>query len=73
MSQITPLRPERFQQTLDRAIEIVSAHTNFVVIDLAERPDGSWDVIELNDANMAGVSCIDPAVLWSSVAKHYDG
>jgi hypothetical protein len=35
-----------------------------MVIDLAELPGGEWQVIELNDGSMAGLSGNDPQTLW---------
>ena len=42
----------------------------FVCIDVAETKDGRWILIELNDAQMSGLSTIKPGVFYASL---YDG
>jgi hypothetical protein len=69
--QIQPLIPEEFQKAVDLAIERVGKRISFVVIDFAEKPDGTWQVIELNDGNMSGLCGVDPDELWSNIAAHY--
>jgi hypothetical protein len=49
--------------------KIVSKNTNFFVMDVAEKADGGWIVIELNDAQMSGLSLCDPEVLYSNLKK----
>lgn len=39
---------------------IASLHCNFFVIDIAEKEDGGWILIELNDGQMSGLSTIEP-------------
>lgn len=53
------------QQTAD----ILSENTNFFVIDIAEKKDGGWIVIEINDGQMAGLSENDPEILYKNLAK----
>lgn len=38
----------------------VSPYVSFVVVDVAETAKGEWIVIELNDGQMSGLSCIPP-------------
>lgn len=64
-----PLLPDEFSRTVNEAIKRIGGKASFVVIDLAERRDGTWDVIELNDANMSGLCGVDPDELWRNVAK----
>ena len=69
----TPALDEsQFQKTIDTAIRITSEMglAPFRVIDVAEYPDGSWQVVELNDGVMSGLSENNPNVVWSAVAKH---
>lgn len=40
--------------------DIVSEKTNFFVLDVAQTESGEWILIEINDAQMSGLSCIDP-------------
>lgn len=63
-----PLAPAEFERTLERAIERIGTKASFVVLDLAERTDGTWDVIELNDGNMSGLCGVDPIELWRNIA-----
>jgi len=42
---------------------------NFYVFDVAQREDGEWRVVELNDGQMSGLSCIDPDELYSNLAE----
>lgn len=39
----------------------------FVVIDVARRDDGEWRLVELNDGQMSGLSCVDPEELYSNL------
>jgi hypothetical protein len=52
--------PKKAFNLLSSVIEIVSKSINFFVIDIAETQDNEWIVIELNDGQMSGLSCIDP-------------
>lgn len=61
---------DEFDKTLAEAIERVKHLARFIVIDLAEFPDGSWEVVELNDGNMSGLSDNDPYQLWKNVYDH---
>jgi hypothetical protein len=47
---------------------IVSAHTNFFVVDIAETESGDWIVIELNDGGMSGLSMIDPLEMYRNLS-----
>lgn len=48
----------------------LSDHVIFFVVDVAEKVDGSWTVIEVNDAQMSGLSLIDPEELYRNLAKY---
>jgi hypothetical protein len=52
-----------------QAASLVKDRVNFFVVDVAEGSDGIWRVIELNDAQMSGLSEIDPDVLYSNLSK----
>lgn len=54
---------------LRRVAEIVSKSTNFYVVDIAEREEGGWVVIELNDGQMSGLSMNDPDELYGRLAE----
>ena len=62
---------------LNSIIDIVGNHTNFFVVDVAQKQNGEWIVIELNSGNMSGLSCCDPGELYKNlrmvVDKHLAG
>lgn len=58
--------PEGFIETVVKA---VGDQIPFWVFDCAERQDGTWRVVELNDGQMSGLSCIEPEVLYGTLAK----
>lgn len=66
------LDESKFQQTIDTAIKVTSdmGLAPFRVIDVAEYPDGSWQVVELNDGVMSGLSENEPHKVWSAVAEY---
>ena len=49
--------------------EIVSLKTNFFVLDIAEKLDGDWILIEINDGQMSGLSEINPEQFYSKLSK----
>jgi len=54
--------PESF---LEEVIDLVGDRVEFFVLDVAQKEDGDWIVIELNDGQMSGLSENDPALLYS--------
>lgn len=42
---------------------------SFYVIDIAKKEDGEWMVIELNDGQMSGLSCIDEDVFYNNLKR----
>lgn len=52
---------------LNKIIERVGDKVNFYVVDVAQRKDGEWRVVELNDAQMSGLSCIDADLFYRSL------
>ncbi|MFA5999451.1 MAG: ATP-grasp domain-containing protein [Candidatus Paceibacterota bacterium] len=52
--------PTEAMDLLAKVKEIVSPNINFWVVDIAFTQDKKWIVIELNDGQMAGLSCIEP-------------
>jgi hypothetical protein len=71
ISEIQPLNIELFYNTIQEAIRLIGDRINFVVIDVAEKPDDSWDVIELNDGNMSGLCGVSPKILWGNIRDYY--
>ena len=55
------------KEWLTKVIAKVSSHIRFFVLDVARTADGGWIVIELNDAQMSGLSMVDPHELYSSL------
>lgn len=53
------------------AAKRVSEYVNFFVLDVAETQDGSWIVIEINDAQMSGLCGCDPHELYSNLRGRY--
>jgi len=53
---------ERFAKFI---ASIVAKHTNFFVLDIALTEAGNWILIEINDGQMSGLSCVDPEELYS--------
>jgi hypothetical protein len=46
---------------------IVSQYVNFYVLDVGQKQDGSWVLIEINDGQQSGLSENDPHVLYSNL------
>jgi hypothetical protein len=57
---------------LSELIPIVKSYVNFYVLDIAETESGDWILIELNDAQMAGLSENDPNILYSNLKEYLD-
>lgn len=53
------------------AAKRVSEYANFFVLDVAETKDGSWIVIEVNDAQMSGLCGCDPHELYRNLRRIY--
>lgn len=60
---------KKLDATLIEVISRVQHLARFMVIDMAEFEDGSWEVVELNDGNMSGLCDNDPFMLWSGVVE----
>lgn len=58
-----------FNDTVQEVISKVGDLAQFLVIDFAENPDGTWQVVELNDGCMSGLSENTPELVWGSVAE----
>ena len=61
--------PKKAMELLKHVATIVSKHTNFYVVDIAECENGDWIVIELNDGQMSGLSMNDPVTLYINLIK----
>lgn len=49
--------------------KIVSERANFFVVDVAQKENGEWIVVELNSGSMSGLSTCDADVLYSNLKK----
>ena len=54
---------------LQKVMKAIGDRIRFYVIDVARTASGEWIVIELNDAQMSGLSDVDPEVLYSNLKK----
>ena len=58
---------EFYEEAARRAHEASGAV--FFVMDVGQKVDGSWVVIEVNQGEMSGLSCCDPRVLYENLAE----
>ena len=49
--------------------EIISQKANFFVLDIAEKASGGWILVEVNDAQMSGLSTIDEERFYRRLAE----
>lgn len=64
--------PQIDQAGIDFADEIAgiaAQHCNFFVLDIGEKEEGGWVLIEVNDGQMSGLSCNTPANLYRNLAS----
>ncbi len=59
-----------FAQTI---ATIAAEYVNFFVLDIAQKENGDWILIEMNDGTMSGLSENDPHVLYSSLSQVLSG
>ena len=50
----------------------VAEHATFFAVDIAEKKEGGWTVIEVNDGQMSGLSDNDPEVLFKRLRRAMD-
>lgn len=62
-----PKAPYEAKQFVRKAIEKIGGHATFYALDVAHKADGGWMVVEINDAQMSGLSCNDPDTLYSNL------
>lgn len=48
---------------------IISKKVNFYVVDIAQKENGDWIVIEINDGQMSGLSTIPPERFYKNLKK----
>ena len=49
--------------------KIVSRNVDFFVLDIAKTAEGKWILIEINDAQMSGLSDCNPELLYSNLSQ----
>lgn len=58
---------------LKKAVSLVDRKIRFYTIDVAQKENGEWIVIELNDGQMSGLSENDPYVVFGNLKKVLSG
>ena len=61
--------PPDGKEFAEKVAAIISKKVDFFVMDVAEREDGGYIVIELNDGQMSGLSMCDPNTLYGNLAR----
>lgn len=61
--------PKEGLAVASEAAKILSQHTTFFVVDIAKTQEGAWKVVEINDGQMSGLSCVDPATLYTNLIR----
>jgi hypothetical protein len=56
------------KEFLNEVIERVGKNCNFYVVDVGQKLDGSWMVVELNDGSQSGLSDNEPETLYKNLA-----
>lgn len=57
------------REFLQEVIEAVGDQCNFYTIDVGQTQSGEWIVIEMNDGQQAGLSCVDPFKLYEGLDR----
>lgn len=57
--------PDHFIQEI---IKKIGYRARFIIVDVAQKEDGSWRVVEVGDAQMGGLSCCNPDQLYKNMA-----
>lgn len=59
--------PKPAQELACKAAGLIADSATFCVVDVGEKRDGGWIVIEVNDGQMSGLSMNDPHVLYQAL------
>jgi hypothetical protein len=51
----------------NKVAKICSQYVNFFAIDIAEKEDGEWILVEVNDGSMSGLSMIEPENFYKNL------
>ncbi len=68
-NQFTVVDPQAIA-LVQKLASIVSQFVNFYVLDVGQKEDGSWVLIEINDAQQSGLSNNDPHLLYSNLVSN---
>lgn len=61
--------PEEGRKFAEEVAKIIAPRCSFFVMDVAQKKDGGYIVIELNDGQMSGLSMVDPHELYANLVK----
>lgn len=64
----TPKISEEGLQFARDVAKIASQHVNFFVLDIGEKQEGGWVLVEVNDGQRSGLSMIDPDQFYRNLA-----
>jgi len=57
------------QDFLNTVINKIKPHIRFFVVDVARTAEDTWIVVELNDGQQSGLSCVNPYDLYKNMRK----
>ena len=57
------------QDFIQRLIRLMAGRVDFWVADVAEKEDGEWILVEINDACMSGLSTINPNEFYKRLGE----
>jgi hypothetical protein len=61
--------PKKAYDVVYKASKVASEFISFFVVDVAETATGEWIIMELNDACMSGLSCINPITFYKNLKR----
>jgi hypothetical protein len=64
---INPERPP--EQFINDMIYFIGNNSNFYSMDIAQKDDGSWMVVEINEGQMSGLNGLDPKEFYTSLME----
>lgn len=53
----------------NKVASIAAKHCNFFVLDIAEKEEGDWILVEINDGQCSGLSDNNPDILYKNLAE----
>lgn len=64
--------PKAARDLAEEIANIASKYTNFFVLDIAQREDHTWVLVEINCGTMSGLSMINPTVFYKNLKDLVD-